>query len=343
MPSFSHITYNERMKIEVMYNKLGYNAVRIADTLGHHNSTIYRELHRGMYERSDTYLRKHKAYSADVAQKDYNSKATAKGAPLKIGNDHDYAAYLEDKILNHKYSPGAAVAAADLEGQQFSVKISRTTLYRYIDCNLFLQISNKHLPHGKRSHRPYKKIRRISLLHPEFASIEQRPVEAAGRQTFGHWEMDTVVGRQKGRSTSLLVLTERMTRQEIIIKIQQRNARCVVRAVDKLQRSYGSVFPQIFKTITVDNGGEFSDVQGIERNGRTKVFHCHPYSSYERGSNENANKLIRRFIPKGTDISKYSQKEIDRIQHWINNYPRTILGHKTSDILFNEQLSKLAA
>jgi IS30 family transposase len=83
----------------------------------------------------------------------------------------------------------------------------------------------------------------------------------------------------------------------------------------------------------MDNGPEFLDMKGIERSvfnpqeKRTTCFYAHPYSAYERGSNENANKLIRRFVPKGTDIDKLSNKTIARIQHWINNYPRRIFGY----------------
>ena len=118
----------------------------------------------------------------------------------------------------------------------------------------------------------------------------------------------------------------------------------------KFERLHKGSFPQVFKTITVDNGSEFSDVFGIQRScykrtkgPRTKVYYCHPYSSYERGSNENQNKLIRRFIPKGAKISDYTHEEIDRIIYWMNHYPRRIFGGKSSNYLFEQELEKIIA
>lgn len=102
-----------------------------------------------------------------------------------------------------------------------------------------------------------------------------------------------------------------------------------------LELKYKNGFKDKFKTITVDNGSEFLDYEGIERSRlgtntkRTKVYYEHPYSSWKRGTNENCNRLIRRFIPKGTDISKISKAKIKSIENWINNYPRRILGYKS--------------
>ena len=139
----------------------------------------------------------------------------------------------------------------------------------------------------------------------------------------------SVVGKGK---TTLLVLTERKTRQEIIRKMPSKSQKAVINALDIIERKMGAKeFCEKFKTITMDNGCEFLCQKGIERScttqrKRTTAYFCHPYSAFERGSNENANKLIRRFIPKGADISQYTEKEIRRIEHYINNYPRKILG-----------------
>lgn len=112
----------------------------------------------------------------------------------------------------------------------------------------------------------------------------------------------------------------------------------MIKVIDKLERKYGSKFKQIFKSITTDNGGEFLDFEGIEKSlygkeTRTKMYFAHPYSSWERGTNENINRMIRRFIPKGVDISTFTHKETKRIENWINNYPRKILGGKSSNML----------
>ena len=150
--------------------------------------------------------------------------------------------------------------------------------------------------------------------------------------------MDTVVGK-KGTSAVLLVLTERKTREEIIRKMKSKSQYCVVKEIDKIERKLGSKkFRETFKTITCDNGCENLDYEGIERSvltkqSRTKVYYAHPYSAWERGSNENANKLIRRFIPKGVDIGEFSHERIKMIEHWINNYPRRIFGGMSSNMV----------
>jgi IS30 family transposase len=111
----------------------------------------------------------------------------------------------------------------------------------------------------------------------------------------------------------------------------------VKKEIDNLERKYGKNFSTMFKTITVDNGPEFLDRTDLETSvievgkKRLELYYAHPYSSWERATNENANKLIRRFIPKGTDIGKFTNKEIQRIERWINNYPRRIFGYRTAN------------
>lgn len=124
------------------------------------------------------------------------------------------------------------------------------------------------------------------------------------------------------------------------------SSRNVVRLLNKLEKRYGKRFRSVFKSITVDNGAEFSDRKGMERsifNGqRTKIYYCHPYSSWERGSNERMNREIRRLIPKGTNIGKISNDEITRVQNWVNSYPREIFGFATSEELFEREMSKIS-
>lgn len=160
--------------------------------------------------------------------------------------------------------------------------------------------------------------------------------------------MDTVKGKQGITKSCMLVLTERKTRDEIIIKMPDQKAASVVEALDRLERKWGDMFPKVFRSITVDNGVEFADYEGLERSvlhdgeKRTFLFYCHPYSSWERGTNENSNRLIRRHIPKGEDFEEKQDKDIEYIETWINNYPRGILGFKTSAQLFEEEIKKLA-
>lgn len=203
----------------------------------------------------------------------------------------------------------------------------------------------------KKKHK-YKKVKKNKSASraPAGESIEQRPEEIDEREEFGHWEGDTVYsGKGKRKTTrALLTLTERKTRKEIIIAIPNRKAETVVKALDALERKLGARrFRAIFKSITFDNGTEFAAAEELERScvnkrlPRTKVYFCHPYSSWERGTNENTNGMIRRRFPKGTNFAAVTNAQIAQAENWINNYPRKILGYKSSEIVFRECLREL--
>lgn len=157
----------------------------------------------------------------------------------------------------------------------------------------------------------------------------------------------TVVGKKRTKAR-LLVLSERVTRREIIIRIKDGRAETVVAALDRLERIYGAAFYEIFKTITVDNGSEFVDADGIERSARRKdakrttVYYCHAYSSCERGTNENINRMIRRQFPKGTDFDKVTAADVKRVETWLNDYPREILGFMSSAEAFKIAFDRAA-
>ena len=130
-------------------------------------------------------------------------------------------------------------------------------------------------------------------------------------------------------------MTERKTRQQIIIKVPQATHEAVQSAFDKLETKLGGHFKIQFKSITFDNGSEFLNWQSLEASvlkvgeQRTTIYFAHAYSSWERGTNENHNRMTRRFIPKGYDIGGFSDKEIKEVEDWMNNYPRRILGYNT--------------
>ena len=345
MKHYKHLSFSDRLKIEA-WQKVGTSPRTMADELGVHISTIYRELKRGEYEHLNSDYTTEQRYSPDIAEEKNQANLRAKGAPLKIGSDHEYAQYIEYKIRVEKYSPRAVLGEIKRKGVEFSTTISAPTLYRYIEQGVFLTITNDNLPvkRNKTEHR-YRKVR--AARAPKGTSIEKRPVEISERSSFGHWEMDCVVGK-KGTKKTFLVLTERYTRYEIIRIMKDHTAASVVKALDGIERSYGAgLFAKVFQTITIDNGSEFSDYEGLEQScrkkgSRTKVYYCHPYSAYERGTNENINKMIRRFLPKGTDFRQVSVEYVARVEAWINNYPREILGFETSGALFERYLAEAA-
>lgn len=342
-----HLEQKDRIRLETLLNA-GHKVEEIAEILEVHRSTIYREIKRGEYTHRNSDYTEETRYSSDLGQKTHDWNAQGKGRSMKIGNDIELANYIENKIVEEKYSPEAALAAVAESGIEFKTTICTRTLYRYIDKGIFLKLTNKHLPIKGKQKRKNKKVT-VQKRASAGPNIEKRPKEADNREIFGHWEMDTVKGKRGKTKSCMLVLTERKTRDEIIFKLKDQKAESVVDALDRLERKWGEMFYKVFKSITVDNGVEFADYEGMERSTlhpgekRTFLFYCHPYSSWERGTNENNNRLIRRHIPKGEDFDEKQDKDIEYIENWINNYPRGIFGFKTSAQLFAEELEKITA
>lgn len=340
---FSHLTWSDRLYIEKLHNK-GYNPQEIADVVGCCRTTVYNELRRGRYIHTNSDLTEEVRYSPDKAQAKYDADKKNKGPGLKIGSDIELAEYIEDKIIEEKYSPQAALYAIKREKKQFTVEIkSVNTIYSYIEKGIFLNLSLEHLHRKKKnSKRRVKRGKRA----PKGTSIEKRPDVVSERKQFGHWEMDSVKGKREN-GTTLLVLTERKTRYEIIQVMKACSADEVRKAMNRIEKEFKSAFYSIFHTITVDNGSEFADTKSIEKalyrvGKRTKVYYCHPYRSCERGSNENQNRLIRYHYPKGADFDKVvKRKSVRKLQDWINTYPRKMFKGGTAEQAFRHECEKL--
>ena len=333
-----YMTWEERQKLEALL-KAGIQKTKIAEQLGFSRQAIYDEMKRGAYIHTCDYWDEIR-YSADKGQQIHEANQSAKGPPLKIGNDRAYADFLEKKMLGvqedgtvdrrKRFSPAAALAAARAEG--FQTVICKTTLYSYIEKGIFLHLTNKDLwEKGKRKKRGYKKIQRIA--HPVLPSIADRPEQISQRSEPGHWEMDLVVSCSKGKG-ALLTLAERSTREEMIFKLPDRRAGTVRAVFDKLERRMGRRrFQEKFRSITTDNGPEFLEYDQLTRSiyggKRFDIWYCHSYAAWEKGTNENHNRMIRRWFPKGTDFSKVKDAEIAALQNWMNGYPRKVLDWKT--------------
>ncbi len=339
------LKYEDRLQLDICL-KGKMKIPDIAKLLHVAKTTIYREIKRGRFTKRNSDWTESEVYDPYVANEKYKENLQKRGRQLKIGNDLEYASYLEKKIIEEKYSPQAALVTAskDIE-KNFQTKICVNTLYSYIRKGIFLNLTMEDLPIRKKKQK--KKHVKAQKRAQAGTSISLRPKHIDNREEFGNWEMDTVVGTQKESKNTLLVLTERKTREEIVRKMKDKSAASVVKVLDSLERKLGTnLFRKVFKTITVDNGTEFSDVKGIEkskrsRKKRTKLFFCHPYRSCERGSNENNNRLIRRHIPKGFNFDFMSRTEIQYIENWINNYPRKIFGFRSAKELFLEELEKM--
>ena len=330
-----YMTRDERLQLEAL-SRARMPVTQIARQLGFSRQTIYNELRRGavaLIRRINGIDRDVIEYSADKAQQLHNYNQTTKGRPLKIGSDHAYAQFLEEKILHDRYSPAAALAAARAKG--FHTSVCTTTLYSYIDKRVFLHLTNKNLwVKNRKRPRGYQPIRRIA--HPKLPSIANRPNYIDSRQEYGHWEMDLIVGKADTRPV-LLTLTERLSRKELIFKLPDRKAGTIRGVFDRLERSVPK-FREQFKSITTDNGPEFLEydllTKSIRDGGkRFEIYYCHSFAAWEKGSVENHNRMIRRWFPKGTDFTRITKKRIAATQEWMNNYPRKVLGWETPETM----------
>jgi len=315
--------------------------------LERHPRTIERELARGRVKHLDSQLRPACVYSSDRGQDVHDLNATAKGPGLKLGSHHQTAEFVRCRIVEHKESPD--VVAYRMRKTRMQGAVCTRTLYRYIEQGVIPGVSNESL-WEKRQRRKQRRrlLHRLSKRLSHGSSIEQRPREVETREEFGHWEMDLVVGPAHGSQAVLLTLVERKHRRIIIRKLPDKSQASVLKALRRIEKHYGARrFRQIFKSITVDNGSEFLDFKALETSAlsprqRTRIFYAHAYSSWERGSNENSNRIIRRFIAKGRDIAHCTNQMALDIETWINNYPRRLLAFMTPDELFTNELKAIA-
>ena len=335
---YKHITYVQRTMIETWYNQDHKSKKEIAELLHKSERTIRREINRGLVIVRGYLWEDKNEYSARIAQDKYDYGMTSKGPELKLDSDIELVKHIEKEIVDNHKSP--EVISRELEVNGFSVKITGRTIRNAIKSGIIFEKVKQGKIIYKKEYNNKNKEKRVSKQIPAEKSIEHRPQEANERKEYGHWEGDLVVGKQ-GTKTVLFTLTERMTRQEIIMKLPNKETKTIAKAIDKIERKYGAKFYKTFKTITFDNGVEFMGYKGLEKsclrkNKRTEVYYAHPYCSGERGTNENNNRMIRRWIPKGIDMKDIKLSFIKEIEEWINNYPRAMFDYRSSnDVLLN--------
>ena len=332
---FQHLTREKRAQIEILLRQ-GLPKMQIARAVGISRSTLYRELERGTVEQTDTNLRKYKRYFYDIGQRVYEENRKNSRPPMKIMKAYDFVLYAEKQILENKMSPGAVCGEAKMSGR-FTEIVSTKTLYNYIDKRM-LKIRNIDLPLKVRRKSRKDKCKQSKRIFG--MSIEERPDEVNSRTAFGHWKIDTIVGKRE-TSPVLLALDERLTRKRHLVKIPSRSSEAVRIGLEKIAELYGERFETVFKSVTSDNGSEFAELGRYLPNS-TKVYYAHPYSSYERGTNEKQNSLVRRFFPKGKSFDDVTDEQVAFVEHWINNLPRKIFNYHCSDFIFYNVLFDIA-
>jgi len=333
-----HLSPFERGQIAALH-KAGHSNRDIGRRMGRAHQTIANELKRGTTTQLKTGRTTYTTYFAETGQAVYERNRSNCGAKSKLLVAIEFINFACDKITHQGWSPDAVVGFANKQNDwKDKPMVSTKTLYNYIDLDL-LHVRNIDLPMKTRRKTKTKRVRENRRILG--MSIAERPPEIEDRAEFGHWEIDTVEG-QKSDDNALLTLVERKTRNYYAILLDDQDHDSVDYAMNQLQQDFGELFPQVFKTITSDNGSEFSNLT-VGLQGVTDVYFCRPYSPYERGSNERHNGLLRRYIPKGKAISDYSTEAIQRIYQTLNNLPRKILDYQQPAVLFERELARLAS
>ena len=332
-----HLSPFERGQIAALH-KAGHSNRDIGRRLGRVHQTIANELKRGTTTQLKTGRTPYTAYFAETGQAVYERNRINCGAKSKLLVALEFIDFACEKITDQGWSPDAVVGFANKQTDwKDKPMVSTKTLYNYIDLDL-LSVRNIDLPMKIRRKTKTKRVRKNRRILG--VSIAERPPEIEDRKEFGHWEIDTVEGK-KSDDNALLTLVERKTRNYYAILLDDQDHDSVDYAINQLQKEFGKLFPQVFKTITSDNGSEFSNL-ALGLQGVTDVYFARPYAPYERGSNERHNGLLRRYIPKGKAISDYSTEAIQRIYQTLNNLPRKILDYQQPAVLFEQELAKLA-
>ena len=256
-----HLNYEERQSIERWYNRDKRTKVEIAELLDRTEKTIRNEIKRGLVKNLTSELVEIWVYSADVAQQKYEYYLKAKGPKLKIDNDYELKEYIEKSIKKDKKSP--EVIAKEIKEMDFKAKMCAKTIRNNIASGDIYEIKPKDMIYNK-VYKEKNKRKKICERVPPEKSIEYRPKEANTREEYGHWEGDLVIGKRK-KGAVLFTLTERKTREEIIIKIASKEAEEVAKALDQIEKKYKKEFENKFKSITFDIGPEFRSWRFLEK------------------------------------------------------------------------------
>jgi IS30 family transposase len=317
MKHYKQLIKVERQEISILRIK-GYSVNEIAIELGRHRSTVHRELKRNTV--AGKYIGKKAQHKAYVRRK------YSKYQSMCIVKDMKLRQYIETKLLIEDWSPEQI--AGRLAHESGLEKVSTPSIYKYIRSVYGRQLEYElQLAKQKRKKKCQQKVTKLE----DRIFIDKRPEAANIRAQYGHWEGDFIVSGKQYGNTSLLVLHERVSRYTFIRKIDARTVQNVEDVISKAVKQLGS-----FKSLTLDNDIAFKRHIKLTELLKAPVYFCQPYHSWEKGGVENVNRLIRRYIPKGCDISKYSDDEITKIEQKINNLPRKILDFQTAQETINE-------
>lgn len=317
--TYQQITAEERYTLSTL-RKQGFSVAAIASAIGRHRSTIYRELQRNSCHHIDGSYRPSKAQRRTKARRSRSRRN-------KHYSDQDFL--LIRKLLRKKWSPEQIVGHI----RRFKLlerNMSHETIYQYIwrdkanGGHLWRHLRQSPKQRRKR-YKAYDSRGRLANKRP----ISERPASVDSRRYKGHWEIDTVHGR--GSNHCIVTLNERKTGYVMIGKLHDKSTRALNKKTIRLINRD----PFSIKTITADNGTEFHQYQTIEKRCHIRFYFANPYHSWERGSNENINGLIRQYLPKTKSMADLTQQQCDHITKQLNQRPRKRFGYKTPEEMYN--------
>ena len=357
---FKHLTREDRISIEILHTA-GFNNAFIGAFVGKERSSIKREIDKNAIEIWDMNSTKSpykekgqiniKYYSSEKAQKNAEENKLKNRKKCKLDRYKNLrwsvVALLKEKKID--YSPDV-IANLSREGKikDAEASIGANAIYRAVKERKYGLTIND-LPHGRgyfkrQDNNPHTQTKEISEKKKEI-SIEVMPEEIKRKETDTHFEGDSVIGVAKGTHNTLITLVNTASQFLIIRRSENKTGQATVDTFDKLEEEIPQL-NEMMESLLLDNGVEFSKIEEMMmsvKNKNTKrfqIYFTHPYASYERGCNENKNRLIRRYFKKGKLVEDLSDEDILNIARKINNMPRKALGYKTPLEVFESNLKK---
>lgn len=322
--NYARLTYEDRVIIETLLAD-GKSKSFIAEKLNRSRSTISREVNKWLGGPKDIY----KANFAHSSAQDFSSRRSKD----KISLNKKLRAYVYMGLQNNWSPEQISGRIKDAYPNDPIMTISHEAIYLHIYKHRQAKINKKLI-----SLLPFKKLKRKkrgspskSCQIPDRVSIDERPLHIEKRNRVGHWEGDLIIGLK--RDSAIGTIVERKTRFTYIVKLKNKKSATVTQ---QFARKLNQLHQGVRKTLTYDNGTEMTNHKWLKKRTGMNIYFAHPYSSWERGTNENTNGLIRRFFPKGTDFNLVSSRKLKFTQDRLNNRPRKILSYKTP----NEALKK---
>lgn len=326
------LTLKERVQIQTLLNEKKSKSY-IAKTLDRSTSTISREINKWVQNPEDN-------YDAELAHWNAKDDYANKRNRDKISTYSLLTFFVYKGLLSNWTPEQISGRLKELYPNDPIMSISHEAIYRHIYTRPQASLNKKLiklLVRKKTRRRPVKKRRGGGSKIVNQVSIDNRPKHIELRKEVGHWEGDLVIG--KNHKSAIGTIVERKTRFTLIVKLNSKKAEEVALQFSRILNKLNSKFK---KSMTYDNGIEMARHEKITQNTGMKIYFAHPYSSWERGTNENTNGLIRRYLPKGTNFNEIDVNQLQIIQRKLNNRPRKIIGYKTPKEMMDLELKFVA-